>query len=111
MNALPKQDIWWTAVRFETQCRLDTACPLKVAGRTNSYRCTMTPEVEADSDGRPGILCDLAGCFQTADGYADRTVFGPLDSRSERMRVPRRTAVERCAVGECRDRKSTRLNS
>src|ERR1035438_7595975 len=58
----------WTAVRFETRCRLDTPCPLKVAGRANSYRCTMTPEVEAGSHGRPGVLFDLAGGFVYAVG-------------------------------------------
>ena len=48
----------------------------------------MTPEVEADSNGRPGIRFDLAGCFRAAGGNAERTVFGPLDSRSEPMRFP-----------------------
>src|ERR1019366_3720776 len=71
LSPASQKQIWWTAVRFETRCRLDTPCPLKVAGRTNSYRCTMTPEVEADSHGRPGILFDLAGCFETAGGNAE----------------------------------------
>src|ERR1019366_1597152 len=81
----------WTAVRFETRCRLDTPCPLKVAERTNSYRCTMTPEVEAGSHGRPGILFDLAGCFETAGGNAEGNVFGPLPSDAEAMGFTPRT--------------------